>query len=519
MSTLFVLLGVIFLGGGIASIVDGYPYMVLERGFTQVIVGSVAVVAGVLLLALSRVMAELKQLRMTLSNAVMAVSVASLAAEPPALSISRAGDRDLDGPSTDKGGSGTGLSGAAVGAVAGAGAAVIAGRMLARDELRHDPLPQSETAPEGASFEQALAATSSSGDDADLFEKTDAEGAKAEVDQPDMSGLDRHDDALPAAAMADLGTSQETADEPPIVASASIAPADDIRDPFSDALLAPTAPAVAEHAAAEDASDAFHSHETVEPPRKSEPDFDTLLAWPEPEPYKPMVSALRSEPRDDAFGSLRDDLADRPGDRNQAADIPARDDGRRQGGKIEAAESWMAESWMDRPAARREPWFAEPPVQPPAVDSDETAPVVAEMPLPPDLQLPPWPTLKRGSAPAEKAHVPEWPTLDRDRELDAAIEAAEPEARDAPAPAEEISPVLPDDIAAHSEPEPDEVADVAPPAASNEGIVGAYQVGDANFTIYADGSIKARTPDGDYNFGSMDELKTYLASEKSRLGV
>jgi hypothetical protein len=55
--------------------------------------------------------------------------------------------------------------------------------------------------------------------------------------------------------------------------------------------------------------------------------------------------------------------------------------------------------------------------------------------------------------------------------------------------------------------------------ASEEGVVGAYQVGDAHFTIFADGSIKARTPDGDYSFASMDELKTYLASEKSRLGV
>ena len=54
---------------------------------------------------------------------------------------------------------------------------------------------------------------------------------------------------------------------------------------------------------------------------------------------------------------------------------------------------------------------------------------------------------------------------------------------------------------------------------ADEGIVGAYQVGDAHFTIYADGSICARTPEGEYSFGSMDELKVYLASEKSRLGV
>ena len=66
---------------------------------------------------------------------------------------------------------------------------------------------------------------------------------------------------------------------------------------------------------------------------------------------------------------------------------------------------------------------------------------------------------------------------------------------------------------------PDAEPAVAEPAASEEGIVGAYQVGETHFTIYADGSIRARTPDGEYSFASMDELKVYLASEKSRLGV
>jgi hypothetical protein len=69
-----------------------------------------------------------------------------------------------------------------------------------------------------------------------------------------------------------------------------------------------------------------------------------------------------------------------------------------------------------------------------------------------------------------------------------------------------------------AEPEPEAVPPPAP-AASEEGVVGAYQVGTAHFTIYADGSIQARTPEGDYSFASMDELKTYLASEKNRLGA
>ena len=48
-------------------------------------------------------------------------------------------------------------------------------------------------------------------------------------------------------------------------------------------------------------------------------------------------------------------------------------------------------------------------------------------------------------------------------------------------------------------------------------MIGAYQVGETQFTMFADGSIHARTPDGDYVFASMDELKAYLANEKDKL--
>ena len=110
--------------------------------------------------------------------------------------------------------------------------------------------------------------------------------------------------------------------------------------------------------------------------------------------------------------------------------------------------------------------------------------------------MPPLPSEPLDTAPAARSEEPTatWPD-----------EAPAPEA-------------LPD---VEPEPEPQAAAPVAdaPPAASEEGIIGAYQVGEAHFTLFADGSIKARTPDGDYDFGSMDELKVYLANEKSRLGV
>jgi hypothetical protein len=125
--------------------------------------------------------------------------------------------------------------------------------------------------------------------------------------------------------------------------------------------------------------------------------------------------------------------------------------------------------------------------------------------VPPSRRLEPtlsadlsWPVLDR-----EDRTVPSWPPQTRE------APAAEPVAEvDAPSP--EVQPREPDDEPAAA---PVEEA----PAASEEGIVGAYQVGEAHFTIYADGSIKARTPEGDYSFASMDELKVYLASERSRL--
>ena len=108
-----------------------------------------------------------------------------------------------------------------------------------------------------------------------------------------------------------------------------------------------------------------------------------------------------------------------------------------------------------------------------------------------------------GSASTWSSTGPAWPPQTHS--------APEPHLDEAEAPPAEPAAPEPTQPA---EPEPAEL----PPAASDEGIVGAYQVGEAHFTIYADGSIQARTPDGDYSFASMDELKIYLASEKTRLG-
>jgi hypothetical protein len=152
---------------------------------------------------------------------------------------------------------------------------------------------------------------------------------------------------------------------------------------------------------------------------------------------------------------------------------------------------------MDKASPRREPWLDTPP-------AEEPTPVQENAPL--------WP-------PRTEAHA-----FDAPAEPEVTDAEAETFADLVKAPAHEE----PDTTHAEALPAPatvDERQAEEPPApadsraASDEGVVGAYQVGDAHFTIYADGSICARTPDGEYSFASMDELKVYLASEKSRLGV
>ncbi|MBR3194747.1 hypothetical protein, partial [Bosea sp. (in: a-proteobacteria)] len=76
MVRVFVVLGFALLAGGAYAIVDGWPYRVLERGFTEVILGGLSLVAGLILLALAAVLAEVRRLKALVSGA-MAVTTLS----------------------------------------------------------------------------------------------------------------------------------------------------------------------------------------------------------------------------------------------------------------------------------------------------------------------------------------------------------------------------------------------------------------------------------------------------------
>lgn len=514
----FILLGLGFLCGGVAAIVDGLPYLVLERGFTQVIIGTVLAAAGVVMLALSWVLVELRRLKTSLSNAAMAMSVASMVAHHPG-SETAAPVSPLPPEPEDRGAAlRAGLAVGGAGALAGAGSTYFAGANASDkpEGKAAEPDPFGARLAEVVSSETGLARdtldeTHLADVEAlpafDPFRAGDAQG-EAQPEPEQQPEIEQPAEAAPEAA-------------PPLVAAANSA-IEPEAEPDSDASeRLRAAPAVPDEPPEVPA--ALHAPSDIEDP----------LA-PEPEPA--------AEPEADEFGMLRESLAglglrpQPPGGRIEPSfsDIHRqREHGdEQQDGRPD--ELAAAAGWMEPAQQRRAPWFeaappaASQPVAPSSPAEPATAPEIsarmtwpkldiADLAAPePVVELPPWPPHAREAAPFEPASPSplEQGRDDAEGERTASEHVPKP-ASEADATGEpEMGPIAPEAVAAE-----DDAATDDAPAASDEGVVGAYQVGEAHFTIYADGSIQARTPDGDYSFASMDELKIYLASEKSRLGV
>lgn len=444
----FTVLGVLMLAGGGYAIYDGLPYLVLERGFTQVIIGTVVAVTGVVVLALARVLSELRRVRLRLEardGVGPKITRAETPVPPsPLPEISAPAFPDRPAPPEERGR----ILPAAIGLGAGALAGAAATRAAA-GEAERDGRVGTDSVGEHAETEQ---------DEPDLFashlaewdretEREDADRAEAVSPEPEGQ-VEEEADPEPSI----LPIAQASEDEPEPVTSEDLAvvvtdrdrpshiedtdkPAEDV-DPFADLL-----------------------------PPVVESEVDPERAPAIAERANPVPETVVEEPKrvEDEFGALRQSLSqswtrDDPGARPDPT-VPAEDR------RLDEAGYWMAPA-----GGRREPWF-EPVLIPPEEGSpasdgeDEAGEVLA-----PNTE----------------------PAID-DQQHEPAIVSAEDNVEPAP-----------------QEPEP--------AAASEEGVVGAYQVGDAYFTIFADGSIKARTKEGDYSFASMEELKAYLASEKSRLG-
>jgi hypothetical protein len=60
-----------------------------------------------------------------------------------------------------------------------------------------------------------------------------------------------------------------------------------------------------------------------------------------------------------------------------------------------------------------------------------------------------------------------------------------------------------------------ETLESAPKELTPPTLVGRYSAGNANYSIFSDGSIEAETEQGAFKFASMGEFKSYIATKKS----
>jgi hypothetical protein len=471
---IFTVLGLLLFGGGAYAIYDGWPYLVLERGFTEVIIGSIASSAGLIMLSLAWVLKEGRATRRALLEAIeLRAQVPLPAAAPVAAAAPLVAEAPIVVPRVEPEAPAFSrtVAPAALGAVAGAVATGAVAHALATPEDENVPAPAEAPASSG---------------DRDLFGALVAQNLE-EPEPATETEPEEASETVPAVA-------EDAAPLPDMFDAALSMPPSEPAEPQAEVEADVEAYKPFEPVAAELQPD----HEEWTFPGQDEPAPSEEPAHVE-QPVTPVAAAeIPAETQDevelDEFSALRASLA---GHLNEPEPEP-------ETGRIEPSFSQepdpfaAAETWMDRASPRREPWLDTPP-------AEEPAPV--EEPV---LHWPPRTEPHAFEAPAEPVSV----AAEAETRTDPFEAPVDEPALDAAMVAEEPAPAAADLPEAEEAPA---AADSRP--ASDEGIVGAYQVGDAHFTIYADGSIRARTPDGEYSFASMDELKVYLASEKSRLGV
>lgn len=463
MIAIFTILGLLLFGGGAYAIYDGWPYLVLERGFTQVIIGSIASSAGLILLSLAWVLKDVRAIRRTLVEAL------ELRAELPAPNVAVtdiAPPLPPAVPRTEFPSFSPAIAPAAIGAVAAAAATGAVAQALASSDA--------EGAPASAEAEPAR-------EERDLFGTLVARN----LQEPEPAAEDESEPVSEAAATEDAEPLPDMFEEalsagPPQHSMHPVSVEADEQEPAEPVTAKVESPA---------------EEESVVPQDEPSPFGDEPSAEERIEDEQPAVAAEAVEAPAaatgytdlDEFSALRASLA---GHLNE----PERETGRIEPSFSREPDPFAAaEAWMDRASPRREPWLDAPPAEEQPATAD-VAPLWPPRTEPQVFDIAPEPEVAEEPIAAETPARDEWP--------DAPMADDQPEIAPVEEPQVEQSPAIAD-----------------PRPASDEGIVGAYQVGDAHFTIYADGSIRARTPDGEYSFASMDELKVYLASEKSRLGV
>lgn len=487
MVRLFVVLGFALLAGGAYAIFDGWPYRVLERGFTEVILGGLSAVAGLILLALAAVLAEVRRLKGLVSGAMAAVALSEprVAERPvPASTPSRAEPMIEKPPAPD-----IGSVGIATTLAAGAGAAAVVGALTSLGKAEDKP-DEKQAAAAADEADKAGDDQEGRSDHAGLPEAVATEPPQAptvtagNIDDWLLPPVPPVLDVVPADVHPDERAesreanekAEDSEDKPKHLDATDIDGSAHLTDEKVDEIAEP-APAMEEPEAKQNEDERDDASKPLTVAATSSED---QLWWPRVERPAPAES---SSSVDDEFNALRDQLAG-------VVNAPEVEPPRRDRDNLDIGERWIAPR----------PW---PPVTQPR-DPGALSEVEAEA---------------TDKAQAEEAKIEPAPLVDEPSlpEPDSELAAEPASAMEDVSPVEKAEPSAPD--AKVPEATSDDARPGEEPAASNEGVIGAYQVGETQFTMFADGSIHARTPDGDYVFASMDELKAYLASEKDKLGA
>ncbi|HMB10826.1 hypothetical protein [Saliniramus sp.] len=458
--------------GGIYSAFAGWEIVILERGWTQVLSGVIVATGGVILAGIAFLASALRKL----ASSLRAQAGSGMPATPPAESaLARSGSarsRLTEGTSA-----GAPLTGATAMALAGLDKAkgAFAGRGDKGDTTDKGEAAEAQALPDPQLPQTALA-------------QAEAEAEKTPETEPQPSPAD---DFLTRAAEAEAREAEAREAEVPD-ATDPFAPQSFPESNIGDGALRddPLADrpdsgdglrnAVADALFAEDLQPAATPHEHVgaEPPAQFPP---ANTVPPAPDARKPLSAAPEvSEPVTVEKHSSEKPAAALPDD--EEVDRPALSADMTDAPDEKAAQNLQAGQAVSHEAAvsLEQERFATLLEAQTATEEPEYAPTLPE----PEPEIIPEP----------------------DR-LPAAIES-EPEPAPQPQPKHEPEP---EPVPAH-EPEPAPILEPEEAAPAPElNVIGTYESGGNTYTMYADGSIDAKTPEGDYHFASLDELKTFIA--------
>lgn len=499
--------GTLLLVSGILTGAWGAPYYMLDWGSVFVISGVMLACTGLLSLLLGSALVRLSEMEADFAAIHAAVALEARAAaeqgmiaaeaEAPVAPIGAVEPGPAPTPSVEARPPaspaqndvfGPALGGIAVAGAAAGGLAVTAHSILKSVAPEPEPVPEAPPALHDASAIRSSAQDAEfSIDDADrqALASLSARAAAGDLaaDEPDAST----EAPLPGNGSA-VHEAVDAAEEPEDTMTVEPhAPNGDGRD-----LYARVESAVREVEASARALDARRDDMPSGPSwRDAAPAEDAGTMTPAPE------RAMPAQKDGDLYADLRADLGSARQGQSMAGPRPESEDLTQEAfGVVLGRTDFEEPEWT----------LDTPETQGPAL----TVPAQAE---PPPMPAPP-PAAAHAAAPdRDRAETRlERGGADQASELaDHGSEADAPSKPDAP-------PDRTEPVAAES---PGAVADRAlaaqPKVASIEGVVAAYTVGDSAYAMLADGRIRVTTPDAEHLFGSMDELKTFMAERRARI--